>query len=82
MNTPNTKPNLIDVSTPLRFETRVYINDKYLPARSGNVFFTINPATEKTLTEVSECDEADVDDTVSAARRTFEAGSWLKAAPK
>ncbi len=82
MNTPNTKPNLIDVSTPLRFETRVYINDKYLPARSGNVFSTINPATGKTLTEVSECDEADVDDTVSPARRTFEAGSWLKAAPK
>lgn len=38
---------------------------------NGTSFKTINPATEETLAEVAEADEADVDAAVRAARRAF-----------
>ena len=38
----------------------------------GDSFKTINPATEETLAEVAEADDADVDRAVKAARRAFE----------
>src|SRR6201981_2776798 len=46
----------------------------------SNTFDTINPATEKVLTQVVEASPADVDRAVQAARRVFEDrnGPWRK----
>ncbi|WP_141012673.1 aldehyde dehydrogenase family protein [Nocardioides sambongensis] len=43
---------------------------------NGAAFKTINPATEETLAEIAEADEADVDAAVKAARRAFR--SWSR----
>ncbi|TYL51975.1 aldehyde dehydrogenase family protein [Nocardioides sp. BGMRC 2183] len=43
---------------------------------NGAAFKTINPATEETLAEIAEADEADVDAAVQAARRAFR--SWSR----
>ncbi|WP_246372536.1 aldehyde dehydrogenase family protein [Nocardioides pelophilus] len=42
----------------------------------GDAFKSINPATEETLAEISEADDADVDRAVKAARRAFR--SWSR----
>jgi aldehyde dehydrogenase (NAD+) len=43
----------------------------------GTAFKTINPATEETLAEIAEADEADVDRAVKAARKAFRGWSRM-----
>jgi acyl-CoA reductase-like NAD-dependent aldehyde dehydrogenase len=52
------------------------IGGKWVPARSGKTFETINPATEDVLAHVAEADQADVDEAVKAARRALEESTW------
>ena len=66
-------------STPVPLKKRysLYIGGKFLPARSGKVFRSINPATGKKLTEVAAGESGDVDLAVRAARKAL-AGPWGK----
>ncbi len=57
----------------------LYIGGKMVAAHSKKHFPTINPATEKTLSEVVEADEVDVDRAVKAASKAFESWSHLSA---
>lgn len=65
----------------LKFETRAYIDGKFVEAVSGKTFPTINPATGEVIAHVSACDAEDVDRAVTAARRAFEEGTWSHMAP-
>ena len=42
----------------------------------------VNPATGKTLVQITSCDRADVDRAVGAARRSFEDGRWSRQSPE
>ena len=55
---------------------KLLINGKWLAAKSGKVFETVNPAKEEVLALVAEGDKADVDEAVKAARHAFENGPW------
>jgi hypothetical protein len=46
---------------PSTFETRLFINNEFVPSKSGKTFPTVNPATEEVITRVHEADAADVD---------------------
>jgi acyl-CoA reductase-like NAD-dependent aldehyde dehydrogenase len=52
------------------------IGGKWVPAKSGKTFETINPATEEVLAHLAQADQADVDEAVKAARRAFEESKW------
>src|SRR4051812_7390862 len=69
-------------ASELRFETRAFIDGKFVDAQSGKTFETINPATGQVLARVAEGDAADIDRAVTAARAAFEKGSWSKMAPR
>jgi phenylacetaldehyde dehydrogenase len=47
---------------------KLLIGGKWVAARSGKVFETINPATEEVLALAAEGDKPDVDEAVRAAR--------------
>ena len=49
----------------------LFIGGSFTPSQSGEVFTTINPATEEVLAEVSRGSSADVDRAVVAARHAF-----------
>jgi aldehyde dehydrogenase (NAD+) len=66
------------VRQPKIRHTECFINGKWVPARSGKIFGTVNPATEEVLAEVAEGDAADVDAAVRAAREAFENGPWSR----
>jgi aldehyde dehydrogenase (NAD+) len=51
------------------------IGGRWLPARSGRYFETLDPANEQVISQVAEADAADVDAAVAAARAAFE-GEW------
>ncbi|AIO30939.1 aldehyde dehydrogenase family protein [Burkholderia cenocepacia] len=61
--------------------TLAHIDGCNVPARSGQTFAAINPATEAVIAEVASCDAADVDAAVRAARHAFESGVWSRCAP-
>jgi acyl-CoA reductase-like NAD-dependent aldehyde dehydrogenase len=52
------------------------INNRFVPAKSGKTFESVNPATEQVLGLAAEGDKADVDEAVKAARAAFEEGPW------
>ena len=54
------------------------IDGKLVPAASGAVFETVNPATEEVLGVVADAGAADTDAAIVAARRAFDEGSWAK----
>jgi len=60
----------------LRKPKQLLIGGKWLPAKSGKTFETINPANEEVLALIAEGDKADIDEAVKAARKAFEEGVW------
>ena len=60
---------------------QLLINGKWVPAKSGKTFETVNPANEEVLALVAEGDKADVDEAVKAARTAFESGKWSNMSP-
>src|ERR1700755_3352917 len=67
------KPSKVQVE-----QTECFIGGKWVAAKSGKTFETINPATEEVIANVAEGDAADVDLAVKAARNAFENGPWAK----
>jgi Aldehyde dehydrogenase family len=57
------------------------IGGKWVAAKSGKTFETINPATEDVLDLVAEGDKADVDEAVKAARQAYETGKMILTTP-
>jgi aldehyde dehydrogenase (NAD+) len=49
----------------------LYINGKWEKPTSGKYFDTINPANEKTLAQIAQANQADVDKAVMAARNAY-----------
>lgn len=49
----------------------LFINGRFVAPKSGRYFTSINPATEKKLTEIAEASAADVDRAVKAARAAY-----------
>jgi len=60
---------------------KLLINGQSVPAKSGNELTILSPIDGSELTTVASGDAADVDDAVSAARRSFESGVWSMASP-
>jgi acyl-CoA reductase-like NAD-dependent aldehyde dehydrogenase len=60
---------------------KLLIGGKWVAAKSGKTFETINPANEEVLGLVAEGDKADVDEAVRAARKAFETGKWPSIGP-
>jgi acyl-CoA reductase-like NAD-dependent aldehyde dehydrogenase len=60
---------------------KLLIDARWVAAKSGKTFETINPANEEVLGRVAEGDKADVDEAVKAARKAFESGKWNSMGP-
>ena len=59
-------------------QTKLLINNQFVPSQTGATFPTLNPATGVEIAQVAEADAADVDKAVKAARHAFERGPWHK----
>src|SRR5262245_37433670 len=65
----------------VKWNIRPFIDGRYHDSTSEKRFENINPATETPLCEVAVGSDADVDDAVRAARRSFDDGRWSDLAP-
>jgi len=64
------------------FPRRAFIDGAFADAASGATFACVSPVSGETLFDVAACDADDVDRAVDVARRTFEAGTWSRLAPR
>jgi len=63
------------MSSPIK-QPLHYIDGEFRAGVEGHTFETLNPSTNKVITEVAEGRSADIDAAVSAARRAFDEGPW------
>lgn len=56
----------------LPLETQLFIGGKYVDAKSGTKFDTIDPATEEVIASVHGAGKEDIDDAVAAATAAFQ----------
>ena len=61
--------------------SRLWINNQWEDAASGETFATINPATGETIAQVARGDAADIDRAVGAARAAFASAEWRQMDP-
>ncbi len=60
---------------------KLIINGEAVDSLAGNVYYTVNPATEEPLAAVAEAREEDIDRAVNAARAAFDQGPWPRMKP-
>ncbi len=65
----------------IRPEGRAFVNGQYVAAKSGKTFAKTTPIDGRVIAEVADCDAADIDAAVWAARESFEDGRWRDKAP-
>lgn len=82
VTTGRTAAQWSDLAGKLDLRTCAVIDGAMVPATSGRTRPTINPAMERIIAHVADCDEHDVDLAVRSARRAFESGSWSRRAPR
>src|SRR6202040_370217 len=58
-----------------------FINGRYRPSSSTDLFDNINPATEAILCQIPVGDAADIDEAVHVARQRFDEGCWSELPP-
>lgn len=57
---------------------KLLIDGKWVDAKSGKTFATINPQDESEIVQIAEADKEDVELAVTAARKAFDEGPWPK----
>src|SRR5246127_5493071 len=70
------------VADKLKPETRNLIDGKFVDAKKGRKFESINPVDNSVICEVARSDASDVDAAVKSARKAFRAGVWSRMAPR
>lgn len=63
----------------IQSEYGLYIGGRFVPARAGRTFETVNPANEDVLARVAQAEEADVHAAVASARKALK--GWRRLAP-
>jgi 4-guanidinobutyraldehyde dehydrogenase/NAD-dependent aldehyde dehydrogenase len=81
MTTAMTRAEWEAKAKTLNIRTQAFIDGKYVDAVSGKTFACISPIDGVCQGQVAECESADVELAVQAARRAFESGVWSEASP-
>ncbi|MDB4057205.1 aldehyde dehydrogenase [Candidatus Thioglobus sp.] len=75
------KNDYIDIAAKIQFPTNPFINGKFQKSKSGRVMESINPATGSVITNISACDDSDVNYAVKVSRDAFNSGEWANKHP-
>ena len=81
MDTPKSLTEWQRQAAGLTIAAQAFIDGRYQSALGGKTFPCISPIDGATLAMVAECEQADVDLAVAAARRAFEQRLWSGLAP-
>ena len=80
---PNiSKEEIENIIQNLPIRNRPFISGNFIEASSSKTFTSINPATGEIITDVVDCNQADIDQAVASCRKTFEDGRWSRSSPE
>ena len=82
LDRPNSREAWLARAAALQPEGRAFIDGAYVPALSGKTFARVSPIDGREFARVADCEAADIDRAVAAARRAFESGVWRDAEPQ
>ena len=71
-----------EIATKLNYNNKAFINGRFVNSKSDKFFEALNPATGELITEITDCNSADVDLAVQSARDSFKKGVWSKSSPE
>lgn len=71
---------LFSISSSHLLRVQLFINNRFVDAKSGKKLPVIDPRTEKTICKVEDGSVADLDAAVQAASEAFTKGPWPKTA--
>lgn len=71
-----------DKAEALLIETRAFIDGQFYTPSRNQTYACLNPATDRIIAKVARCGAEDVDSAAKAAKRSFDAGDWSRAAPE
>jgi acyl-CoA reductase-like NAD-dependent aldehyde dehydrogenase len=77
-----TREDFHRMAAKLRPDPRMFIDGRFVNARSGEQFETINPANDEVIASVPLGGPEDVDLAVASARKTFKSGVWSRMEPR
>jgi phenylacetaldehyde dehydrogenase len=81
----NAAVDMVSLSAPVKSfvgqPLQVLIGGRWQKAQAGKAFAVFNPATESVIAQVADCQKADVDLAVEAARQAFDRGPWPTLSP-
>src|SRR5215831_11749392 len=60
----------------------IFINGEWTKSRSGKTFEVYDPSSEEVIAQVPDCNSADVNSAVAAAKAAFEGGPWSSTTPQ
>lgn len=60
---------------------QLLINGEWRPSASGKTFELVNPSDETITTTIAQCEPADVEEAIRAAKYAFESGPWSTIPP-
>ncbi len=69
------------IAAGLDYPAKAFIGGGFVPALSGAVMETVDPATGKKITDIARCDKADVEAAIAAGKAAFESGVWSRLHP-
>ena len=86
MNAPTLPESALDQLTPnvrrfLSGPKQMLIDGDWIDAASGKTFAVFDPSTGETIAQVADGEAEDIDQAVSAARHSFDKGSWRGMTP-
>ena len=70
-----------NIAAKIKFPIDPYINGKFQKSKAGKFMESINPATGSVLTNISACDNSDVNYAVEVSRKAFNSGEWANKHP-
>ena len=70
-----------NIAAKIKFPIDPYINGKFQKSKAGKFMESINPATGSILTNISACDDSDVNYAVKVSRDAFNSGEWANKHP-
>jgi gamma-glutamyl-gamma-aminobutyraldehyde dehydrogenase/4-guanidinobutyraldehyde dehydrogenase/NAD-dependent aldehyde dehydrogenase len=77
-----THASWIKKAQALKPKNNLFIDGKFVAAKSGQRFETLAPRDGSVITKVARGEKADIDLAVNAAAKAFESGVWSNATPR
>lgn len=82
LDRPTSRTAWLERAAGLKLEGRAFIDGAYVAALSGKTFAKSSPIDGRVFAEIADCEAADIDRAVAAARRSFESGVWRDTDPQ